>query len=169
MASDTWPVTSIRRDSYLHSSGVTVVVFVASHVGARVQVILSNHRSDISDSTKEAGMIWVSIHRGLKWLKACSTFSYHIERHQAKMITTMPEAHKHKSEPYVTLCIKAFSNFVLFPTYIVKPWYKKPRKTITPGKRTTSFAPVTRNLWSSTPMYKGTPLLRTRFPSLLSG
>ena len=66
MASDTWPVTSIRRDSYLHSSWVTVVVFVASHVGARVQVILSNHRSDISDSTKDAGMIWVSIHRGLK-------------------------------------------------------------------------------------------------------
>ena len=80
------------------------------------QVILSNHRSDILDSTKDAGMIWVSIRRGrgLKWLKACLTFSYHIEGHQAKMIAAMPEAHKHKSEPYVALCIKAFSNFVLF-------------------------------------------------------
>lgn len=143
MASDTWPVTSIRRDSYLHSSGVTVVVFVASHVGARVQVILSNHRSDISDSTKDAGMIWVSIHRGLKWLKACSTFSYHIERHQANIIAAMPEAHKHKSEPHVALCIKAFSNLVLFLTNTVKPWYKKTYKTITSGKQTISFAPVT--------------------------
>ena len=59
------------------------------------------------------------------------------------MIAAMPEAHKHKSEPYVALCIKAFSNLVLFPTNTVKLWFKKPRKTITPGKRTISFAPVT--------------------------
>ena len=86
-----------------------------------MQVILSNHRSDILDSTKDAGMIWVSIHLRLKWLKACSTFYHHIERHQAKMIPTMPEAHKYKSEPDVALCIKAFSNLVLFPTTTVKP------------------------------------------------
>ena len=61
-----------------------------------MQVILSNHRSDILDSTKDAGMIWVSIHRTLKWLKACSTFYHHIERHQAKMIAKMPEAHTAK-------------------------------------------------------------------------
>ena len=79
-----------------------------------MQVILSNHRSDILDSTKDTGMIWVSIHRRLKWLKACSTFYRHIERHQAKMIAAMPEAHKHKSELYVALCIKDFSNLVLF-------------------------------------------------------
>ena len=78
-----------------------------------MQVILSNHRSDILDSTKDAGL-------RLKWLKACSTFYHHIERHQAKMIPTMPEAHKYKSEPDVALCIKAFSNLVLFPTNTVK-------------------------------------------------
>ena len=111
MASVTRPVVtvSIWRDSYLHSSGVTVVSGLPC-----MQVILSNHRSDILDSTKDAGLIWVSIHRRLKWLKACSTFYHHIERHQAKMIAAMPEAHKHKSELYVALCIKDFSNLVLF-------------------------------------------------------
>ena len=111
----------LSRDGLLQVSDVTDICipqgwqwWSSSHAGARVQVILSNHRSDILDSTKDAGMIWVSIHRGLKWLKACSTFSYHIERHQAKTIAAMPEARKHKSELYVALCIKDFSNLVLF-------------------------------------------------------
>ena len=112
-------------------------------------------------------MIWVSIHRGLKWLKACSTFSYHIERHQAKMIAAMPEARQHKSEPYVALCIKAFSNLVLFPTNTVKPWYKKPHKTITPGKRTISFAPVTVKFVKQYPDVWRNPVITNTFSQSL--
>ena len=35
-----------------------------------MQVILSNHRSDILDSTKDAGMIWVSIHQRPEMVKS---------------------------------------------------------------------------------------------------
>lgn len=50
------------------------------------------------------------------------------------MIAAMPEAHKykHKSEPYVALCIKDFSNLVLSLRIRKDPYITSPHETTLP-------------------------------------